>query len=178
MEKKKISSKSWNNSIKKNLKQLKLKGNQPPRVAVIGMGNELNGDDAAGVMVARELKAELNENSAWLVIDAGLAPENFTGTLRRFKPDLIILVDAAQMHLLPGAIQCVDWRETGNFSASTHSLPPLVLSQYLTEELGCEILLVGIQAADTEAGSPISLPVQKTITWVTKELSQLLLATK
>jgi len=154
-----------------------LKVNHPLRVAVLGMGNELNGDDAAGVMVARELKAELNDNSTRLVIDAGLAPENFTGTLRRFKPDLIILVDAAQINMLPGDIQCVDWRETGNFSASTHSLPPLVLSQYLTEELGCEILLVGIQATNTETGSPIFPPVQKAITKVAKELGQLLLTT-
>lgn len=154
-----------------------MKVNHPPRVAVLGMGNELNGDDAAGVMVARELKAELNENPARLVIDAGPAPENFTGTLRRFKPDLLILVDAAQLRQPSGTISCVDWRETRDFSASTHSLPPLVLSQYLTEELGCEILLVGIQAKNTEAGSPISPPVQKAITRVTKELGQLLLTT-
>ena len=37
-------------------------------------------------------------------MEAGPAPENFTGPLRRFRPDLVLLVDAAQMDAEPGTI--------------------------------------------------------------------------
>jgi hydrogenase 3 maturation protease len=72
-----------------------LKGTRHERIAVVGIGNELNGDDAAGILAARKLSKKycpqkVDENSphpVFIVIEAGLAPEAFTGPLRRFRPD-------------------------------------------------------------------------------------------
>lgn len=137
------------------------------------MGHELRGDDAAGVAVARALQSRLAGLQA-IVIDAGPAVENCTGLLRRFGPDLVLLIDAAQMDDEPGAVRWLAWQDTDGLSASTHTLPPRVLAQYLTSEFGCEVALLGIQPADTTMGAPLSPAAQAAVQSVTQALADML----
>ena len=148
-------------------------GVKAQRIAILGIGNELNGDDAAGVLVARGLlkKArgyESRQNSqapVCYIVEAGLAPEAFTGPLRRFQPDLVILVDAAELGEPPGAVGWFDWPQAEGMSASTHTLPPTVLAQFLMREMGCGVMLVGIQpkslAFDAGVSAEVSLAVNQ-----------------
>ncbi len=169
---------SWLDSLDQNLQDLREKRNtqhsgNPLHIAVVGIGHELRGDDAAGVIVARGLTPILASRDGFLVVDAGPAPENFTGHLRRFKPDLVLLVDAAQMQETPGTIRWLDWRETSGVSASTHTLPPYVLSEYLVSELGCQVALLGIQALDTSLGAPLSTPVKQAVESIVQNIAAL-----
>jgi hydrogenase 3 maturation protease len=145
-----------------------------PRIAVVGMGHELRGDDAAGVAVARALQAALGDDDRWLVIDAGPAPENYTGPLRRFEPDLVLFVDAAQMDEAPGTIRWLPWRETDRLGSSTHTLSPQVLARFLIRELGCEATLVGIQPSHDTLAAPLSPEVADAVDTVVLCLLRLL----
>jgi hydrogenase 3 maturation protease len=129
---------------------------RPARVAVLGVGNAMNGDDAAGVCVVKALAARLAATPGLLLIDGGVAPENFTGPLRRFRPDLVVEIDAAHLDQPPGTLAWIDWHDADGMSASTHTLPPSVLATYLTAELGCEMTLIGVQPASLEMGRPLS----------------------
>ncbi len=156
------------------------------RVAVIGIGNELNGDDAAGVLAARALKVELANHNAienpagkentkpveLLVIDAGPAPENFSGSLRRFRPDRVLLIDAADMGKPDGSVVWVDWQDVEGFSGSTHILSPAILAKFLVQDLGCQVTFIGIQPAALEFLSPVSAAVQKAIDEIVVDLKQ------
>jgi hydrogenase 3 maturation protease len=150
------------------------KNDQPPRVAVVGVGHELRGDDGAGVWVARALKLALTERQDILVLDSGHAPENHTGKLRRFAPDLVLLVDAAQLDEPPGTVRWLAWQETSGLSASTHTMPAYVLAQYLTAELGCEVALIGLQWAHMNFGEAMSPPVQHAVVEIVSLLSDAL----
>jgi hydrogenase 3 maturation protease len=143
-------------------------------VAVIGIGQELNGDDAVGVLVARRLVRWLNGSQQRLVIDAGLAPENCLGQLRQWRPDLVIVVDAALMDEPVGSARLLDWRAADGLRASTHTLPLNLVCRYLTETTGCEIALIGIQAADTSFGRRPSRSVNAAATRVAQALAELL----
>jgi len=132
----------------------------PVRLAVLGIGHELCGDDAVGVRLAEMLSPIARANERLLAIAAGPAPENFTGPLRRFHPDLVLLVDAAQMDATPGTINWLDWQATGGISASSHTLPLHILITYLIAELGCQVALIGIQPAQTYADGPLTARVQ------------------
>jgi len=160
-----------------------LPGFQAGRVAVLGIGNELNGDDAAGVLVARALKAEISRRPGkeggltpadLLVIDAGTAPENFTGPLRRFQPDLVILVDAAELEKQPGDFAWIDWQAVDGFSGSTHLLPPSVFARFLVQEIGCQMAFIGIQPASLGFGLTLSKPVLQAVSKITRQLVELL----
>ncbi len=111
-------------------------------------------------------------------MDAGQAPENATAELRRFAPDIILLIDAAEMNEEPGSIRFINMEELDGMSASTHSMPLSMLARYLTLELGCEIKLLGIQLQSNEVGESISPPVLKSVGEIADELSGLLLKTE
>lgn len=153
-------------------------------MAVVGVGQEINGDDAAGVKVAQALVNRQRAGSSdaprpasfsLLVVEAAHAPENCTGAIRRFAPDLVILVDAAEMGDPPGTVRWLDWREAVGLNTSTHTLPPSMVARYLAAELSCEVALIGIQVQDTSLGAGISPPVRHAIRTVTHGLAALLL---
>lgn len=136
---------------------------RPARVAILGVGNEMNGDDGAGVSVVRDLAARTPRPPGVLLIEAGAAPESYTGPLRRFKPDLIIEVDAAMLGGAPGATAWLDWREADGMSASTHTLPPSVLATFIQADLGCEMTILGIQPERVEMGTGLSPAVASAV---------------
>jgi hydrogenase 3 maturation protease len=144
-------------------------------VALVGVGNELNGDDGAGVLVARTV-VNPDDQMNWLVIDAGPVPESFTGPLRRFQPDLVLFVDAAEMGEPVGTAAWLEWQATDGLSASTHSLPPTVLAKYLIHELACQVAMIGIQPQQLELGKSLSPAVQKTVTEVAGGLSEFIIS--
>lgn len=103
-------------------------------------------------------------------MDAGPTPENCTGLLRRFAPDLVLLVDAAQMGVTPGEIHWLTWEEVSEPDMSTHKLSLRLLAGYLAAELGCEIALIGIQPAQDSLGASLSPAVRQAVEAMTNEL--------
>jgi hydrogenase 3 maturation protease len=106
------------------------------------------------------------------VVEGEHAPENHTGSLRRFKPDLVLLVDSAQMNEPPGTIRWLSWEETTGLSASTHTMPPYMLARYLSTELNCQVALIGIQPAHTGLDSPLSPAVQEAVDEIVRVLTR------
>jgi hydrogenase maturation protease HycI len=133
------------------------------RVAVVGVGNELNGDDAAGTQVAAKLKAVSGFPEHFLPINAGSIPENASGVLRRFQPDVVILVDAADFGGETGEVKWLEAEEIGGMSASSHTLPLPVLGQFLEAELNCKVEYLGIQPESIVFDTPVSLTVSRSI---------------
>lgn len=165
-----MSTSTWRDQLRQNLATRR----QNNRFAVVGIGNELNGDDAAGVLVVRALRDTLGRRDDLLLIEAGTAPENFTGSLRRFEPALALLIDAADFGADPGEVACVPWQESEGFSASTHTLPISVFGEYLAAELRCEVVLLGIQPEHLEFDRPVSAPVREAVSTVAEELAGIL----
>jgi Ni,Fe-hydrogenase maturation factor len=58
------------------------------------------------------------------------------------------------------------------FSASTHTLPLNLLCDYLTHEIGCAIMLIGIQVGDTRFGQSLTAPVKSAVRQVVRALVQ------
>jgi hydrogenase maturation protease HycI len=143
-------------------------GEEGHRVAILGIGNELRGDDAAGIAVIRALAPAAHEQL--LVVEGGPAPENHTGLLRRFQPNLVVLVDAAEMDEEPGTVRWLSWEAAVGLSASTHTTPPSMLARFLVETLGCAVILVGIQPYNTGFEAPMTDAVAAAVSEVAGEL--------
>jgi hydrogenase 3 maturation protease len=164
---------SWRASLSQVL-QATNKDNKSYRLALVGIGNELNGDDAAGVLISRKLTPALKESPSIKIFEAGQALENITGALIRFKPDTILFMDAVSIGAMAGSIQFLDWQLSEGFSASTHSLPLGVVIRYLLHEHTCRIHLLGIQVADTATDVPVSPQVRKSIAAVSEFILSIL----
>ncbi len=150
------------------------------RIAILGIGNELNGDDAAGVLAVRGLRMALDASGGSytdrvLIIEAGPSPESFGGPLRRFRPELVLFVDAAELNEPPGSVAWVDWAGAQGMSASTHTMPPTLFARYLVEEIGCRVILVGIQPVHLDFDRPVSPEVRAAVDALVGELAEKLL---
>jgi len=163
---------SWQSSLQRTLNQL---STEPVRLAIVGIGNELRGDDAAGVAVVRRLAQELalqNQKNV-LVVEGGNAPENHTGPIRRFAPHLVLLVDMAQMDREPGSVCWLPWQETSGLSASSHTMPPYMLARFLTTDMGCDVALIGIQPLDTSLTREMTAIVETAVASVAAEITHI-----
>ena len=163
---------SWQTSLHQ---LLNLQGARP-RLAIVGIGNDFRCDDAAGVSIARRLLESriITSLRNVLVIDAGHAPENRTADLRRFAPEVILLIDAADMDELPGTIRWIETDEIEGMSASTHTLPLSMLAKYLTLELNCKIAFIGIQLKSNDVGETLSTEVAEAVNLLAGNLIELL----
>jgi len=166
----------WKEQLNQRLKPLAEGDNF--RLAVLGIGNELNGDDSAGVLIARKLLSAAGDRPNLLVLDCGTIPENASGPLRKFQPDLILMVDAADLGLEAGAILEVDLQQVRGFSASSHSLPLNIFSGYLESEFNCETSLFCIQPQTLEYCAQISTPVKLAVQEFVGEILRLFHETK
>jgi hydrogenase 3 maturation protease len=140
------------------------------RLAVLGVGQVFRHDDGVGVYIARQLAARLPQAANRLILDVGSAPENFSGLLRRFKPETVLLIDAVHLGLAPGAVQLVDCRAITDYGFATHSLLPSLLIRFLDHELHCAISLLGIQPAQIDDLVGLSGPVKLSQQLIVNEL--------
>ena len=111
-----------------------------------------------------------------LVIDAGHAPENSTAELRRFAPEIVLLIDAAEIQEAPGVVRWVGLDEIDGMSASTHTLPLSMLAKYLTLEINCAVKILGIQPQSTEIAETVSDRVLQAVDEIAVEISEFLQA--
>ncbi|HVP21488.1 MAG TPA: hydrogenase maturation protease [Anaerolineaceae bacterium] len=170
-----MSRSSWRAILESRWKLLK-ESKPDPRLAVIGIGNELWGDDAAGVMLARRLNAKDLSFDGLLIIDAGPAPENYSGQIRRFRPDFVLLIDAMRPGspvAAPGRIKWIEISDLDGVSALTHGMPLSVLGEFLRAQLGCSIGLLGIEGAVFTLAEDLSLPVKASVKKILRELTAL-----
>jgi hydrogenase 3 maturation protease len=156
---------SWKDSLCQKLKLFKRRSSEPARICILGVGNDLRGDDSAGLIVARQLSADETFVGAAnvLVLECGPAPENQTGKLRAFQPDLVLFIDAAHLEEAPGTIQFIPLEFIDGMSASSHSLPLSMLARYIMHEFGCQVEVLGIQPTQNEIGTDLSHPVRTAI---------------
>ena len=167
-----MSPSSWKTSLNRFLNQQPSKS----RIAIVGIGNTFRSDDAAGTLAVRALTdSQLQWNlETILVVDAGQAPENCAGDLRRFHPSTILMIDAAEMGQPPGAIDWIEVDELEGMSASSHSLPLSTLAKYLALELNCSIGVLGIQPKFNDVGEMVSAEVTQAVNRVVEQLTALL----
>lgn len=122
-----------------------------PKLAVVGIGNEYFGDDAAGILVIQHLRQHIADSERILLIEAFVAPENFTGPIRRFNPDWVWIIDAADMNLKPGEVRILNLDQIDGVSAFSHRMPPTLFAKYVYETTNAEISFFGVQPEETGA---------------------------
>ena len=150
------------------------------RIAVLGIGSPLRGDDAAGLIAAQSLDRLRSRTlkagkASWpdrvSVFIGETTPENLTGPLKAAKPNLVILIDAADMAAPPGHVEVLDPHDTTGITFSTHSLPLHVLADYLAATARCATLIIGIQPASSALGAQVSRAVRNAARAVAKAIA-------
>ncbi|MFO8110337.1 MAG: hydrogenase 3 maturation endopeptidase HyCI [Thermoplasmata archaeon] len=122
---------------------------------LLGVGNDIRGDDAIGEEIAREFRRD-----GWDVEDCGTMPENFIPHIDEGVYEEVIIVDAADMGLKPGEIRRVPRNKLGVFTMSTHALPLSLVMDFLAQKVE-SVVLVGIQPKDMSLKEGMSSELKK-----------------
>ena len=131
---------------------LNRKAGSARRLAVLGVGSTLRADDGAGMyIVGRLIETFSQEKCAGLLFCLGeTAPENFSGAIKDFRPDHILVFDAADVGKTPGEVFEIDPDCIGGQTFSSHMLPLRLMLNYLADETGAGVTFVGIQYQSLE----------------------------
>jgi len=135
-----------------------------PRPLVIAMGNEFRGDDAAALVAARRLRAQLAD------LDIAEHTGDGAALLDLWQnADTVILLDAAQSGAPPGTIHRFEIKRNSlpsvSFPDCTHSFG-LTQALDLARALGClppRLVVYGIEGERFDHGTELSDPVQRAI---------------
>ena len=84
---------------------------------VMCIGNREGGDDAIGPYIADRLKSTNID-----VMDCGTTPENYTGVVKKRKPEHLVIIDAIDMGLTPGSVRIVPKENIGTMHVSTRQV--------------------------------------------------------
>jgi hydrogenase 3 maturation protease len=158
-------------------KILKQRLSNAQRVAVLGVGSELRGDDIAGLLVAHQIEKSTKGKSIrpqLQVLIGETAPENLTGEIKKFRPTHLIIIDAAEFNKEPGHIEIFEPATIGGASFCTHSLPLKVIIGYLLESFKFEAILIGIQPKTLTFGAQPTKEVVAAAKNIAKIITKLL----
>ena len=122
------------------------------RVALVGIGNRLRGDDGVGSALAGVLiKAGVPR-----VFDGQDLPDAMVADVAASSPDTVLLVDAVDLGAEPGSVALLGRGQTMSYLPTTHRIPADLLMEVLETETGARCMLLGVQPAATEFGRSMS----------------------
>ena len=137
------------------------------RIAVIGIGNVLTGDDAVGPTVVRMLEAAYEAPDDVLVLDAGTPGLDLTAYLAGLEA--AVLVDAVRAKGAPGDLRVYGREELLSRPPALATSPhdpgvreALLHAQFMGVAPGT-VRLVGVIPAQVETGIGLSAPVRAAV---------------
>ena len=134
----------------------RLNGLRGASVVIIGIGNELKGDDGVGPFLCHQLKGRV----AAKLIDAGTVPENYIQPIIKAKPEKLLVVDAMEFGGEAGEVRIFEVGDISSVVMSTHSLSPRLFVDLIGREIEVEVLFLGIQPEQTRLGGGLSPEVE------------------
>lgn len=141
-----------------NLKSI-LKG----KVVIVGIGNILRGDDGFGPALISRLQGKLKA----LCIDAGTAPENYTGKIVKGNPNTILLVDALHLDKNAGEFELLKKEDIVKVGFTTHDISPNMFIEYLEKNTAANIYMLGVQPKSVSFGEEMSDEVKGALEQIT-----------
>lgn len=136
-------------------------------LVIVGIGNSLRGDDGAGPYLINLLSERIEKSKRGglkgkiYLVDAGEAPENYTGKIASLRPNSIILVDAIDLGKSPGEVGIVESHQILDTTTSTHNFSLRLVCDYLKERTRAPVLVIGIQPQAVDFGKGLSDSVRK-----------------
>jgi hydrogenase 3 maturation protease len=136
-------------------------------VVVMGIGNPVRGDDAAGSLAARRIVGLPGVH----VIDTQDVPEDYLLRVVSQRPDTIVLIDSVDLNSAPGSVAFLERDQMAEYWPSTHRMPVSLLMGILAQETHARVIGIGIQPAHTEFLRPPSEAVAASVAHVADMLN-------
>lgn len=139
-----------------------LKNYKSKEIIFVGLGNELKGDDTAGLIFLEQLKISLQFSKATF-IKAGTNPENYLDKILELNAKAVVFIDAVRLGESPGSIKILSPEEIDTLSISTHTFSIRMIEYFLKQNQDLDVFYIGIQPQSMYFFEDISENVMKGI---------------
>jgi hydrogenase maturation protease len=131
------------------------------RVDLVGVGNQLRGDDGFGPEVISELRTRLGESPPGLRIhQVSATPERLLSKLAS-RAERILVFDAVEAEKSPGEIVCSKLSDTKYGYFATHNIPLRLVPGLADREE--DFYIVGVQPESLEVGEGLTPRVRASV---------------
>lgn len=129
------------------------------RIVLVGIGNPLRGDDAAGCLVARALAGV----PGLTVVDGDDTPEREVPRIAALSPppDTVVLVDAVELGAAPGSVALLAPADLARYTPTTHRVPLALLGDIIHAACGARVVVLAIQPSRIELGTGLSRAAER-----------------
>jgi hydrogenase 3 maturation protease len=128
----------------------------------IGVGNVLKSDDAAGVMISRQIIERPNIRA--LTVEVSI--ENYIGKINSIMPGEIVILDCMHLDLPPGETRILALDEVEDTTFHTHNISLTRLGDFFPYPT----FILGIQPQNLAFGDTLSPPVMKTVNRIVRQI--------
>jgi len=129
-------------SWRPRLRELLTSSNPAAKVALVGVGHPMRGDDYVGSYITKTLIDEIHARDV-VLFDVEDRLEFMVSKIAALNPKHVIIIDACEMNLGPGAISLIPLGETEYPFFTTHGIPLKLLATKLLPN--AETWLLAIQ---------------------------------
>ncbi|MEM2088063.1 MAG: hydrogenase maturation protease [Thermoproteota archaeon] len=136
------------------------------RLIVLGIGNELRGDDAAGLLVARALK--ISNSERFKAVECGVSVEDCIDYALGEKPSHLLIVDAFPDGETMVLLDIADLES--RMPVSTHAIPLPVLLEAFGKPVETSVKILGIGVENFKLGSTVSKECLKIVRKVSEAI--------
>jgi hydrogenase 3 maturation protease len=139
---------------------------QGKKTVILGIGNPMRGDDGLGPALIERLQGKTNAS----LIDGGEVPENYLGPIEAAQPEVVLIVDAADLQASAGDAALIKMDQLSQTGISTHNASLGLFAKVVQTLTGAEILVLAVQPMYNSFGTPLSGPVIRTLDWLEQAL--------
>jgi hydrogenase 3 maturation protease len=146
-----------NDYEKHTLSFLKNTINSYKKPLIVGLGNNLKGDDA----VAMRILESINQAIRLEMLSAGVSLENYLGTIAKKDNDFILIIDAAEFQDDKSFVYFFPEDITGIALGLTHNASLKLAVEYLQKDKASDILILAVKIYHCGFAEALSEPVQR-----------------
>ncbi len=117
-------------------------------VVLMGVGNELRGDDAFGVMLGERIEHRI----APKLFVAHDLPEDYAVKAADLRPDIVLVLDAINFGGEAGELHLVAARDVPPAPGVTHRPSLEMMARFLEVDAGADTWVLGVQPQMTSVG--------------------------
>jgi hydrogenase 3 maturation protease len=131
----------------------------------VGIGNLLRTDDGVGVYISERIRNNNNVSS----LTAEVSIENYIGKINRLNPDILIIIDCADMKESPGTFKLLPVCQIHDMTFNTHSISLSRLRQFFI----MPVYVLGIQPENIDFGENLSYLVRNVADHIINQINRL-----
>jgi hydrogenase 3 maturation protease len=141
----------------------KLLSQKDKTILFAGIGNLLKMDDGVGVYISSRIR----KTPAITPLNAEVSIENYIGKINSLNPDILVIIDCADLKSEPGTCKLIPVSNTEDITFNTHNISLKKLSVFFK----MPVFVLGIQPEKVGFGEFLSYIVKKKADKIIKQIN-------